>query len=651
MPGDKKHHTEKFRRCVEGVMAKGQDQSLAYAICTTSLQKAGEPIFEAAEEMRTLHLLGATGVPRMEMYQDRPHLVVPVVALMEGVIHAVNATNAEFVPLSTLQKAAATWNSRPSVLYHPKKNGRQCSANSPEILEESGIGWIFNARVAGKKLLCEAWIDEAKAKKLHSEMYQRLLSGGTEEVSVGAYVVTDDKPGTYYGKQYSASWVEVVGDHLAFLPGGRGACSVEMGCGSHRAAMRMLSDAMELEEECPVHDLLRTLAPMIDKAQVGEKRKKKKDCLMCNGSGNLKGNPCEACDGSGNMKTLGGAGSGNFGHGGRPGQIGGSSSEGGSGRTRHGDSDKEVYDSVEEGMKKPLPSTMDEVRRRSESDLGYAEQIFLTAEKLGGNPKNHIEAKKIIETHPQGIETLNKNYREFVARGQSRLKEKIRTASISTSSPCSCHNKTISNGSAAASPQLKAAGCGCQHGGRTMEKSTRAELIAELVTDRYSGFRDGDEAILEAASDARLEEFRTASEAAKSAERSSQKLDTDLRNASARLKVAEERIKASEQPMTEAEFLLKAPESFRTLLENDKAREDTERAAFISVLKDCGAHSEDELKKMAIPELEKLARYAGARVPDFSGRGLPRNTQEQPNFAPPDPYAAGIKALQSKTVN
>ncbi len=33
-----------------------------------------------------------------------------------------------------------------------------------------------------------------------------------------------------------ASWVYADGDHLAFLPGGRGACSVASGCGTHRAA-------------------------------------------------------------------------------------------------------------------------------------------------------------------------------------------------------------------------------------------------------------------------------------------------------------------------------------------------------------------------------------------------------------------------------
>lgn len=208
-------------------------------------------------ETRHLHLLGATGVVKTMMHEGREHLVVPVVALMEGVIHAVNAATPEFVSLATLQKAAASWAGKPVTLGHPKKNGAQCSANSPEVLASHGMGFVKNPRVEGKKMLCEAWIDTARAKMLHPDMYKRLLDGKQEEVSVGAYVVTDDKPGTHGNKPFMASWLETIGDHLAFLPGGRGACSIDMGCGAHRAAtMRVMADRLE------------ALGALPDKAQV-----------------------------------------------------------------------------------------------------------------------------------------------------------------------------------------------------------------------------------------------------------------------------------------------------------------------------------------------------------------------------------------------
>lgn len=184
-----------------------------------------------------------------------------------------------------------------------------------------------------------------------------------------------------------------------------------------------------------------------------------------------------------------------------------------------------------------------------------------------------------------------------------------------------------------------------------MEKQTRAEVIAALVTDRYSGFKDGDEAILEAASDARLEDFRAASDIARSAESGRNRLETDLRNVSARLKVSEDRIKTLEQPMTEEDFLQKAPASIKTLLEAKKAEEDALRSSLVSQLKDLGANTEEELKKKSIDELKVLASYARVEVPDFSGRGMPveRNAQDKRNYAPPNSYEAGLKALQGKS--
>lgn len=189
-----------------------------------------------------------------------------------------------------------------------------------------------------------------------------------------------------------------------------------------------------------------------------------------------------------------------------------------------------------------------------------------------------------------------------------------------------------------------------------MEKSTRAEVIAALVTDKYSGFKNGDESLLETASDARLEEFRAAADVAKSAANATARLETDLRNTTARLKVAEERIKESEQPLSEEQFIQKAPEGIKAILNEIKAAEAAERAAIIGQLKDLGADTEEALKKKSTSELKTLAKYARIDVPDFSGRGLPReqrNAEANKTYAPPDPYAAGLKAMRegSKAVN
>jgi len=183
------------------------------------------------------------------------------------------------------------------------------------------------------------------------------------------------------------------------------------------------------------------------------------------------------------------------------------------------------------------------------------------------------------------------------------------------------------------------------------DKSTRAEVIAALVIDKYSGFKDGDENILEAASDARLDEFRAAADRARSAEGAYSRLETENRNVAARLKVSEDRIRTLEQPMTTEDFVQKAPPEIKALLEEKKAEEDAIRAAFVASLKDCGANTEEELKKKPIDELRMLAKYARVDVPDYSGRGLTRerNAEDKRSYAPPSPYDAQLKALREKS--
>jgi hypothetical protein len=204
-----------------------------------------------SEDLRQVHLRGATGVVRTEMLNNREHIVVPVIALMDTVIHAVNASTPERVPLATLQKAAASWNGRPVVLGHPTRNGRQISANEPGVLAAYGLGTIFNSRVENGRLQMEAWHDVENTTRVAGQAYvDSIRAAKPHEVSVGAFVVTDGKAGTHpNGREYKASWVDTMGDHLAMLPNGRGACSIEMGCGAHRSAMHLVTaEGLEFED-------------------------------------------------------------------------------------------------------------------------------------------------------------------------------------------------------------------------------------------------------------------------------------------------------------------------------------------------------------------------------------------------------------------
>ncbi len=189
------------------------------------------------DELRHLHLR-TNGAPiRTVTHNGREHLVIPVIALREGVIHAVNAETPEYVSASRLQAAAASWNGRPLVLGHPVRDGRQISANEPGVLEAQGFGTIFKSATRGINLGMEAWVDPARLEAMgEQQLLADLRAGKQIEVSVGAFVKTLNKTGTHQGKSYMAEWGDITGDHLAFLPRAKGACSIEMGCGAHRAA-------------------------------------------------------------------------------------------------------------------------------------------------------------------------------------------------------------------------------------------------------------------------------------------------------------------------------------------------------------------------------------------------------------------------------
>lgn len=178
---------------------------------------------------------------RTATFEGKEHLVVPVVALMEGVIHAVNAETPELVLAEELKNCFAGFNGRPVVAGHPDDGVTQISANDPEVLEKEAFGMIFNAKVEDKKLKAEAWLDPRKASKNEraQNVIDRIKKNEMVEVSVGVFTATENKSGTFEGKEFVGIWRGIVPDHLAMLSEGtEGACSVDMGCGAPRAAQK-----------------------------------------------------------------------------------------------------------------------------------------------------------------------------------------------------------------------------------------------------------------------------------------------------------------------------------------------------------------------------------------------------------------------------
>jgi len=89
-----------------------------------------------------------------------------------------------FHPISELGKVPQSWNGKPIVINHPYKDGESISANDPEILEESGIGLIFDTHVEGMKLKAKAWLEELKLSDVSPEVLESIKSGKELEVSV-----------------------------------------------------------------------------------------------------------------------------------------------------------------------------------------------------------------------------------------------------------------------------------------------------------------------------------------------------------------------------------------------------------------------------------------------------------------------------------
>lgn len=168
-------------------------------------------------------------VIRTETHQERKHLVIPVVMMVEGV------HNGSAGPLlhtqDELGKFPAAWNGIPVMIGHPEKNGQPISANSPKVIDQSVIGRVYNSKMEDGKLKGEVWADVEKLKQLSPLAYAYIIQQKPLDVSVGVF--SDDEPiaGEWNGKNYTAIARNYRPDHLALLPEATGACSWQDGCG------------------------------------------------------------------------------------------------------------------------------------------------------------------------------------------------------------------------------------------------------------------------------------------------------------------------------------------------------------------------------------------------------------------------------------
>jgi hypothetical protein len=166
---------------------------------------------------------------RFTTHQGRPHIILPVVMMVEGVHHGSQGPLLHSI--EDLGKFPESWNGIPVVIYHPTDNGTPVSANSPEIIDTQTVGRVYNTQVEGKKLKAEVWLDEEQLNAVSPRTLEMINGNEAIEVSLGMFTENEEVEGEWNGEKYTAIAHNHRPDHLALLPDQVGACSCADGCG------------------------------------------------------------------------------------------------------------------------------------------------------------------------------------------------------------------------------------------------------------------------------------------------------------------------------------------------------------------------------------------------------------------------------------
>lgn len=607
-------------------------------------------------KIRSLHLQGATGTVRSETWEGREHLVVPVVALQEAVIHAVNAQTPEYVPQGPLAASVGQWNGHPLVVGHPVKNGQQISAHSPEG-RATNFGFIRQSSMTGARLAMEAMVDVARLEKLGERQFLADLRAGKPiEVSVGAFVNANAKSGTFGGKSYVGEWTSIQPDHLAFLPKGTGACSIAMGCGAHRAAMLVTAEGFEIKETEPVKVKFKGIADL----------KAKMLALFDTGEADAAEEAAELIAYNAMRTQLDASGD----------QWDAASElvdaliadeEENPTVTRQQESAEEVVEDARlDAIRLHCYSAISALQAvcdatyKLQAPLPADPRYMAAAEALGKTPETlTTEERLTILRTLVGKEISAKNKK--VIQSAHDASHDMHTHTVALGADCS----GMKTAAAKDCPTCKGTGqtkvgdkqqdceacdgtgilktaemraaCSCGEISEA-DMKTKAERIAALTA---AGVKD--------LTDKTSDDVLTVLEAKVESDK---KHAEELKAAQAKQIETEAKLKAAEAAQLPAEELA----SLRALSAEKQQKDAAEKADLVTKLEPLKNLSKVELEAKTLEDLRTLAKFAKLEVKkDFSiiGTPVPRAAEsgDLSSYTPPDPYAAGIKALQSKTVN
>jgi hypothetical protein len=185
----------------------------------------------ANKQMIAVNFLQETGyMPEIKEHEGRSYYVVPVVMMVEGVHNG--SAGAVYHSKEELGKSVEYWNNMPVTISHPETDeGSFVSANSEEVLESYGVGFVHHAYMDDEKLKAEIYVDIEFLSAMSPEAYNAIQNGQILEVSVGIFTDDENTKGKWNNEEYIKIARNHRPDHLALLPGETGACSVKDGCG------------------------------------------------------------------------------------------------------------------------------------------------------------------------------------------------------------------------------------------------------------------------------------------------------------------------------------------------------------------------------------------------------------------------------------
>ena len=192
--------------------------------------------------METL-LVQLVGNSRRATLHGREYLVCPLVLIVPGVLNGSQGP-LYYSPEETGRDPQA-WNGMPMVVYHPTVNGVAVTARSPEVLAQSWVGYVFNAKFDGK-LTAEGWFEIEATRRVDMRVYEAVVNNKPIGLSTGLFTRNElaENGAAFNGTPYTHHAKDHRPDHLAILPDQKGACSLTDGCGVNVNA-RTLETNME----------------------------------------------------------------------------------------------------------------------------------------------------------------------------------------------------------------------------------------------------------------------------------------------------------------------------------------------------------------------------------------------------------------------